>query len=288
MRLFLYFSILLSLINFAPVSADTKDNRSHTILVSVAPYKFFVEALVDGTAKVNLLVPPGASFHDYEPTPRQVLQASQADIWFRIGETFENRALQALKSHNNKMLIVDLREKVDLILADGHHHTCCNHSGADLHMWLSPKQAKIQAGVIAEALSKTYPEHAQAYKKNLQKLSNSLDQLDQEIKEQLSLLKNRTIMVGHPAYAYFARDYDLIQMPIEYEGKDPSPRQLNDVLNKARKEKIRTIFVQPQHSKKGAELIGKEIGAKVVVLDPYSGDYFDNLRKIAISISDQE
>jgi zinc transport system substrate-binding protein len=101
-------------------------------------------------------------------------------------------------------------------------------------------------------------------------------------------LKNRTFMVGHPAYAYFARDYNLTQLPIEFEGKDPSPRQLTRVLTQAREAHIKTIYVQPQHSRKGADLIADHIGANVVMLDPYSGNYMVNLRNIATQIAQHE
>src|ERR1700730_951032 len=75
------------------------DPATPTILVSVAPHKFFVEKITKGTAQVYLMVPAGASSHTYEPTPRQMIAASKGNIWFCIGETFENRAIQALKSY---------------------------------------------------------------------------------------------------------------------------------------------------------------------------------------------
>lgn len=267
--------------------AAEKSTAKPYILVSVAPYKFFVEKIAEETVDVGLMVPAGASSHTFEPSPRQMLNAGQADIWFQIGEGFEPKATAALKAHHPDMKFVDLRKGVDLIYdsdcATGHCH-CAHHASegcADPHFWLSARQGKIQAKTIAEALSKQYPQHAQLYAKRLDNFLKELDDLDQEIKEKLAPLKNRTIMVSHPAYAYFCRDYQLKQLSIEFEGKDPSPQQLTKVLTQARKENVKTIFIQIQYNNKGARLIAREIGAKVVTLDPYAENYFHSMRDIA-------
>lgn len=265
---------------------------SHTVLVSIAPYTSLLKEIAGDTIEIVLLVPPGASFHTFEPTPRQVLDASKADIWFRVGESFEGRAMQALQHHRPNMRIVDLRKGVDLITVDHEDAHCCPHccheAGADLHIWLSPKQTKIQAQTLADALIATYPEHRLQYEKGLQKLLADLDTLDAEIRKTLSSVQERTILVGHPAYAYFARDYNLKQLPIEFEGKEPSPRQLCVLLDKARQAKMTKVYVQPQYSKKGAELVANALGAQVIVLDPYSGNYFESLREIARRIAETE
>lgn len=286
-RLFL---LLFLCFGWGLLTANQQDTRSHAVVVSIAPYKFFVEAVAGDTVDISLLVPPGASFHDYEPTPKQVLTAATSDIWFRIGESFETRAQAALQYYNPRIQVVDLRDGVDLIVvgSPGHVNCSCHQGGADLHIWLSVKEVKVQAKHIAEALSSMYPEHKTKYDKNLASLLKSLTDLDQEIRQTLQSVKNRTIMVAHPAYAYFTRDYNLTQLPIEYEGKDPTPRQLHNILLEARAAHINTVFVQQQYATKGATLIANELGAKLVMLDPYSGDYFATLRNIAKRIAEQD
>lgn len=259
------------------------------VLVSVAPYKFFVEKIAQDTVKVGLMVPAGASSHTYEPTPKQILSAANADIWFCIGESFEARAVRALTSHNPKMQKVDLRKGVDLIKADPHLGVCCCCAGSeDLHIWLSPKEVKIQAATIANALSQRYPEHAELYTSNLASFLRELDDLNLQVIEILKPLTHRIILVSHPAYAYFCRDYDLTQMSIEFEGKDPTPQQLNNILNKARANNIKKVYIQAQYSSKGAKLIAKEIGAQIVMLDPYAENYFQSMLDIAKAFSQND
>jgi zinc transport system substrate-binding protein len=252
------------------------------VIVSVAPYKLFVEKIAGSTVQVYLMVPAGASSHTYEPSPRQMVTASEADIWFRIGEPFEERAVQALKSHRPNLVFVNLQQGVDLIKSSHEHGRkgCCPGS-VDLHFWLSARQAQIQGQTIAEALIKAYPQNAELYRKNLAIFQQELKELDGQIQTILAPLKNRSIFVSHPAYAYYCRDYNLQQYSIEVEGKDPTPQQMTKLLNFARQFQVRTIFIQMQYNNKAAKLVAETVGAKLVVLDPYSEQYFTSMLEIA-------
>lgn len=255
------------------------------VLVTIAPHKYFVEKIGGDTVTVNVVVPSGASSHTFEPTPKQALAAGRSEIWFRIGEPFEKTLLNALQSQKRTIEVVDFRDGVEMIC---HHGGCCCHGdGGDLHTWLSPRLAKQQAAVIAKTLSAHYPAHKELYATNLKAFQDELDALDREISEALKPRKSRVIMVSHPAYAYFARDYDLQQLPVEFEGRDPSPRQLTRLLDQAKKNEIQVIYTQPQHSDKGARLIAKELGATIIVLDPYAENYSENMRKMALKFAMQ-
>jgi zinc transport system substrate-binding protein len=111
--------------------------------------------------------------------------------------------------------------------------------------------------------------------------------MDQKIHDIMNNSSKNIIMVSHPAYAYFARDYGLTQLSIEFEGRDPTPQQLTRVLEQARKAKIKKIFIQMQYNAKGARLIAKELGAEVVTLDPYSKNYFESMIQIANQFANQ-
>lgn len=280
----LCFFYILTLI-FSVTAQVEADEAVPYLLVTVAPHKFFVEKIAGNTVQVGLIVPAGASAHTYEPTPRQMLTAGKATLWFRVGEPFEARVIKALQSHNPNLQVVDMRQGLDLIYNDPHHRGCCHAGGADLHFWLSARLAKVQAATIADALIQRYPEHQALYRANLEKFQQELKQLDENIQQILSSLQNRHIMVSHPAYAYFCRDYNLEQISIEFEGKDPTPQQLTKVLDAARQFQIRTIFIQMQYNNKGARLIAEQIGAKVVTLDPYAEQYLKSMLEIAHAFS---
>ncbi|MBS4167585.1 zinc ABC transporter substrate-binding protein [Parachlamydia sp. AcF125] len=274
---------------FSFIFSHSTAQAKPTVLVTIAPHKFFVEKIGGSTVEVQLMIPAGADAHTYEPTPRQVMSANSADIWFFIGEAFEARAKNALLAHKPSLLLVDMRQGLEMISATSccqHHQGCCHASGEDLHFWLSPKEAQQQAKTIASALIEKYPANTEVYKQNLLHFLEELEALDARIRLILKEAKNRVVMVAHPAYAYFARDYQLTQLPIEHEGKDPSPQQLTKVIKHARKEKIKTVFSQAQYSHKVAQLIANEINAQVVILDPYAENYLCNLERIAHSFAE--
>lgn len=271
---------------FNTVEGASADSRSWTVLVSIAPHKYFVERIAGETVKTQILIPAGSNAHTFEPTPKQVLSASQADLWFRIGEPFEQQTLAALQSHNTRLKPVNLSDTIELITS-GHHCTNHNCKGADLHYWLSAKQAKFQAKAIAEGLTKQYPENAKRYGEALEEFLKELDELDRNIATELNHLTNRTIMVSHPAYAYFCRDYGLSQISVEFEGKDPSPQQLTKILQKAKEQEIKTVFIQPQFSNKGAKLVAEQLNAKVVSIDPFMENYPQLMMDISQKISNK-
>lgn len=283
--------LLVTLFTFFQPCIAQNGHIPPTVIVSVAPYKNFVEQIAKETVNVHLMVPAGASSHTFEPTPKQMLNASCADIWFQIGEEFEPRASKALQSYNKNMVFINLREGIDLITSeegDNNHCHCCHHAHAgcvDPHFWLSPKETIVQVAIIKDALSARYPQHAQLYNDNAKILTEKLKNLDAELSKILTPIKGKTILVSHPAYGYFCRDYGLKQLSVEFEGKDPTPKQLTNILSTARKEGIKKVFIQMQYNNKGAKLIASEIGATIVVLDPYAENYFDSMLEIARSFA---
>lgn len=241
------------------------------VLVSIAPQKFLVESIGKHEVAVQIIVPTGANSHTYEPTPRQIVAMKQGAIWFRMGESFEERLVRCLPH----TLIIDQREGLDLLGC-----SCCGLKGADPHIWLSPRLLISQAGQIAQTLSEFDPAHAPFYQDNLATLVQELSTLDQEMTLILSDAP-KTLLVSHPAYGYLCRDYGLTQLAIEMEGREPTPRYLTNLINQAHALNIETVFLQEQHVVKGSKRIAETLGAKMVYLDPYAENVVENLREIA-------
>lgn len=247
-----------------------------SVLITVAPYVQIVDLLTEKTIRSDLVVPPGASFHDYEPTPKQILQAQKAKVWFGIGEPFEKKVSAFLQKHNPEFVFVDLRDGVELLSSACGH----GHQHHDPHMWLSPKILQHQTQVIGETLIEVFPEKKDIIEKNLPKVLRKLQDLDTQLHKLFANKKDLVVLVAHPAYAYFCHEYGIQQISIEYEGKEPSAKQLTDLIKKARELHIHTVFTQGQYPGKGALLVANEIGAEVIALNPYSQDYFNAMLEI--------
>lgn len=247
------------------------------VIVSVAPEKVLVESVADGSVDVEVLVPAGFSPHTYEPTPRQIIRASKAALWFRIGESFERNLLAPFKG----MEIVDLRDGLDLLGG------CCSHckDGCDTHIWMSARLVKQQVDSITKALTKLLPESQALFEANAQAVKERLDSLDAAIEERLAAYDKRVVLVSHPAFAYFCRDYNLEQWSLECEGKELSPKQLAEKLQAAKGQELTHLFIQQQYNPKGARLFAKLLGAEVVTLDPYGEDLFETLNQVTDAFS---
>lgn len=264
------------------VAGDMQASKRPVVMVTIAPYKFFVKKIAGDTVDVEVLVPPGASLHSYEPRLKQMLRLGETALWFRTGDPGEAKTLSALQGSNPSIRICDLREGIPLI-EDG----CGRADCFDPHIWLSPKLALTQAETIASCLIDLLPQNEVSYVHNLQKLVTELHHLDGEISQILSSSKQKAILVSHPAYSYFCRDYGLEQISLESEGKEASPKKLTEIIERARAKRIDTVFVQVQHNTKGAELVAKELNAKVVVLDPNGENYPEMMRQLATSFAGQ-
>jgi len=266
------------------------------LFVSVLPQKYFVDRIAGDKANVHVMVLPGHSPASYEPTPSQMKDISDADIYFRIGVPFEETWMKKLVQLNHELLVTDTREGIPLRPMDSFitlqekmhsNHAAGNqdeydHSHQlDPHIWLSPELVKIQAQTICNTLQEFDPANSDYYNENLQIFLKNLTSLQQYFSDHLSHLEHREFLVFHPSWGYLADEFGLTQIPIQIEGKSPTPKQLAEIIGFAQKENIRVVFVQAQFSTSAAQTVTQAIGGKVVSIDPLAENYLENMRHIA-------
>jgi zinc transport system substrate-binding protein len=254
-----------------------------SVCVSIPPQAFFVERIGGEHVSVEVLVGPGQSPATYEPTPAQMALIDEADVFFRIGVPFENALMDRISASMPQLQVVDLRDGIELQpVGGGSAHA--EHGRLDPHTWLDPNLAAIQARTVSDTLARIDAGHSATYSANLEALLGDLEQADRDVAEMLAPFEGRDMFVFHPAFGYFARAYGLEQVPIEIEGKEPAPRELQGIIEMARREKLNAIFVQPQFSDASARAIAAEVDAQIVRLDPLARDYLSNLREMGRKI----
>ena len=286
-------SVLLALSVLPVEAAVTK------AFVSISPQKYFVQKIGGDLVDVSVLVPAGANPHNFEPKPRQMAELSKSAVYFAVGIDFEKFWLKRIAAANPKMRVVRTDDGIARIpMADRHdgekspqEHSQKSkaeapaghgHGGPpDPHVWLSPALVKIQAGHILDALVAIDPVRRSKYESNYASFMREIDELDAELKALFAGRKGEQFMVFHPSWGYFAEAYGLVQVPVEIEGKDPKPAQLQKLIRHARERRIKVIFVQPQFSAKSAELLSGEIGGRIVYADPLAENWAGNLREVA-------
>lgn len=250
------------------------------VTVSVLPIATFVRAVGGPHVTVSSLVKPGADPHSFEPSPQQIAALSDSALYFLGGMPFERVWLPRFRAANPRMKIVDLPATV--VSHDAPPSPVAPHDHAsDPHVWTDPLLAREMVLEICAELSTLDPAHRQDYEQSAQAYAARLLQLHADIERTLAKLRNRAFIAFHPAWGYFAQRYHLTQIPVEHEGKDPGPRSLAQLIDRARNQGIKTVLVQPQFSERMVQVIASAIDGRIVAADPLAPDYIDNLRRLA-------
>ena len=287
----LFFAIFFLAGNIFERSAfAVEESQPIVVVATIVPLEEFVQEIGDGLVKTQVMIPPGANLHVYEPTPRQLQTVSAAQLYVALGSglEFENLWLERLQSLNRSMAVCRSGEKVELIESEngaisGNHENHF-HGRKDPHIWLSPKNALIIVKAIRDTLVQLDPGHAADYFQRWQNLDRELRKLDQELTKRFSGLKQREFLVYHPAWQYFAHAYGLREVAIEAEGKEPTATRIAGVIRRAREAGIRVIFASPQFNQKSAQVVAEELNGQVVLIDELARPYVQNLRSAADKI----
>ncbi|MDD3933246.1 MAG: zinc ABC transporter substrate-binding protein [Methanoculleus sp.] len=270
--------LLLAAATAGCTGTERQDDGKVVVAVTIPPEQEFVERVGGDHVRVILLVPPGADPHTYEPPPGVLADVAEADMYAVVGSgiEFELAWKEKIAALNPEMRIVDCSRGIDLIsTGEG------GHPGTDPHIWVSPRNAKVMVENIREGLAEVDPANADDYRRNADAYLKELDALDAEIAGALAESGAKKVMVYHSSWAYLARDYGFTEVPIEDEGKEPSPQRIEHLIEQAKEEHIRVIFASPEHSTRNAEVIADEIGGTVVLVSPLAKDYLENMRHVA-------
>jgi zinc transport system substrate-binding protein len=264
-------SVLIAVLAILAIShapnAETTEKMG--VVVTILPQAEFVESVGGEKVTVTVMVPPGRDPHTYSPTISDLVAVKQAKLYAEVGSgiDFELSYMDSIVEANRNMLVVDCSNGVELVENDP-------------HIWLSPRNAKIMVENICDGLIEVDPQNRDYYIQNGDEYLAKLDKLDTDISGNLTGITNRWFIVFHPAWGYFARDYNLTQVAIEIEGKTPSPKDIADVLQDAEEHNIKMVFASPEFDVKSAQTIAEAIGGRVAFIDPLARDYIVNMHKV--------
>lgn len=259
---------------FSVISACILASSIPTVTVSIAPEKYFVQMIAKSSVDVNILTPNNVEAEYFSPTPQQLINLKNSDLYFQIGLLpFEATINSKIKSIAPNTQVINLSQNLNLT------------SNADPHIWLSVKNAQVMSQTIYNALCNKYPQNKAFYTKNYQKLQAHNVKLAKEMTFILKKFQGYSFITYHPAYSYFASEYGLNEVAIEQNGKEPSPQQMANIIQLAKRNHIPTIFIQSQVNDKPALVIAKQIRAQVIVLNPMAENWPNNMLNIATKLS---
>lgn len=249
-----------------------------TVSVTLAPYAKMVRKIAGDSVDVVTLVPKNANPHTFEPKPEILREFSRVSLYLGDGSGLDNAWRPRFLGVNPDARVVDISKGVDFIgeeHSEGEHAAHDSDGELDPHLWNSPRTAIIVASNICEALALADAPNAGFYRTNLEKFSAELSKIDVRFAEALRNLpeERRTFIVFHPSYGYLARDYGLKQIAVEMDGKEPKPRDMRNLVLLSKRNHVKTVFVQPQFSRRAAESLSAEIHANIVSIDPLAFDF---------------
>lgn len=289
-----YFFLLVLL----ACSPKSQRNEKPQLFVAIEPIRFLAEQIAGDKLSIKSLIPPGGEPHTFEITPADVAELAHTPLYFSLNMPFENELLKRTQDINPQLKTVDLTNGISLrqmenadgllekmgFIAEKTVPAEEEHSGTDPHIWLAPQNAIQIAATITAELCLYDSLHANYYTDRFDSLKIALVNLHNELSQELSLLPNKNFLVFHPAWGYFAWEFGLQQIPIEVEGKITSAALLEKIINFAKKNEIKVVFVQKQIMAKEAQTVAEAINGNVFPLDPLAYDYFTNLKDVAKSL----
>jgi len=273
----IYIALLIAILCGGCTSRRQADGE--LLYVSILPLRSLVQGIVGDDFDIEVLVPPGASPETFEPTPRQFVGLNKARMVFNVGLIdFETTLLAKIE---DQAKVVDLSRGIELIAgtcshgSHGHTHT----HGIDPHVWTSPRALQKMAENAYEAIREAYPDSVK-YETNYRLLQQELKALDERTAARIAASDVEYFIIYHPALTYYARDYGLRQIAIEADGKEPSAKQLTQLIRQAREDGVRRILYQSQFPASAVEVIARDIDAEYAEVDPLREDVIANIEEI--------
>ena len=264
-------------------SGTEKPAVTVTVTVTISPYKYFVDQIAKGKVNVNVMVSNGNNPETYEPYAQQMMELSKSALYLKVGSIgFEQTWMKKLQDNAPEMKVIDTSVGIKPAKTPG--------GNIDPHVWMSCSNARIIASNILKALCELEPKNKAFFEKNYQSLLSIIDKRDSTIKE--SFKENpdlvRKFVIYHPILTYFARDYQLEQLAIEEEGREPSAAQLKSLIKRARKEKIKYCLIQAEFANRNTNTFINESHTKPMNINPLQGDWNWAMQKASLAVQGKE
>ena len=264
-------------------SGKTSGTEKPAVTVTISPYKYFVDQIAEGKVDVNVMVSNGNNPETYEPYAQQMMELSKSALYLKVGSIgFEQTWMKKLQDNAPDMKVIDTSVGIKPAKTPG--------GNIDPHVWMSCSNARIIASNILKALCELEPKNKDFFEKNYLSLLSIIDKRDSTIKE--SFKKNpdlvRKFVIYHPILTYFARDYQLEQLAIEEEGREPSAAQLKSLIERARKEKIKFCLIQAEFANRNTTTFIKESHTKPMNINPLQGDWNWAMQEAAAAVQGKE
>lgn len=239
------------------------------IVTSIYPIYDFAKEVGGEKVNVNMLLSPGVEIHDFEPTPQDIVNIQEADLFLYTGEKLEPWAETVISGIDSTDNIKNVAFNIELIEneeEEEHSSAHEEHEKYDTHIWLDPQKSIQIVENIRDELCRKDPENSLYYQENAIEYISKLTELDNDIKKVVNDAENKEIAFGGPfAYTYFIRRYNLNYISAYDscgEDSEPSVDKIFTVINEMKNKNIPVIFYKELSSGNTINTIASETGAE--------------------------
>jgi zinc transport system substrate-binding protein len=264
--------IIVAILIIVVVGRQKKQSQKKIeVTASFYPLAEFVHQVGGDKVKVTNITPLGAEPHDFEPSPQDIIKIERSKIFIYTGtglEPWADRVVPTLEG----VTVINASKGIPLLPAIPQEGQKSNPNGVDPHFYLDPVLDQKIVNNIAKNLIKVDPANKAYYEKNAKSYEKKLADLDKEYRKGLSKITTKDIITSHAAFAYLAKRYGLVQIPISgLAGQEPSAKRLAQIAKLAKERHIKYIFFEKLVSPRLSDTIAREVGLKTLVLDPIEG-----------------
>ena len=263
--------------------ADREEVR--VITVSILPQKYFLEKIVGDRFDVKCMLDKGGNPETYEPSMSYMMNLEKSDAYFLMGSIgFELSIRSKIKEYNPDIKVCDVSEGIELI-SGSHHFDADDKEGIDPHTWTSVANARVIIKNMLDDVVELDPEHKAEYESNYRDFDRELSEFQDSIALRLQSVKGGSFVVWHPSLSYFARDYGLEQISLEYDGKEVPVKYMEKKVAYAVSRKPSVFFFQKGMDTNQARTVNAQIGTRLVEINPLDYDWKSEIMKIADALS---
>jgi len=277
-----------------PLSLGADDNRLQ-VGVSVLPLESVVEDIGGPLVEVFSLQEEGDSCSVFEPRPSRIRLLAESSLFFRTGVGYESMLMDTVARQYPDLTMIDLRDGLELLPGQHVHGPHCLHEAehghaghghaTDPHIWLDPVLLRHMGERVATALIEARPDEEGAIKQRLAGFLERLDTVHSRLSTLLKPADGKAFYIYHPALGYFAHRYNLRQVALGGDNDVPTLKKLRQHIHEARRDAVLTVFVQPQESRRQAEILARSVGASLAEINPMQRDWEENLLSIGQALA---
>jgi zinc transport system substrate-binding protein len=277
--LIIVFIVFILIVFFARKTKKADiDNGKLNIVVTIFPQYDFIRQIAKENVNLSMLLSPGAEPHSYEPTPKDIIEIQNSDIFIYVGGESDEWVRQILESIPDKkdrriIALMDLVKPVKEEIVEGMQEEDDEEEGDgeyDEHVWTSPKNAQKIVKALSDILQSKDPANATMYEKNAQDYIKRIQDLDDSFKDIVKNAKRKTIVFGDRfPFRYFADEYGLeyfAAFPGCSNETEANPNTIAFLIDKVKAEKIPVVFYIEFSNEKIADIICESANAKKLLL----------------------